>query len=144
MWGTFIRGLSAIGLSVAAVPPAWAHAAIAVGGSMNEVAKKGIAVGFAQNYDTQGAADTEALHQCKIQPNAPAETRAKCELVGDFSHKWLAVALDPEDGTPGFGWSIAADQASAEQRAMDQCKATSPDNRKSYCKVTKLGHDEKP
>ena len=144
MWGTLIGGLLTIGLSVAAVPPVWAHAAIAVGGSMNEVAKKGIAVGFAYNYETQDAADADALQKCKNEPNAPAETKAKCELVGDYSHKWLAIALDPEAGTPGFGWSIATDQTSAEHRALDQCKATSPDDRKPYCKVTNVRHDEKP
>lgn len=73
------------------------------------------------------------MNHCFAYRDAPAETTARCKLIESFTHEWVVVAIDPGSDTPGFGWSIDPDKAIAERNAMDQCKLSSPDDRKSYC-----------
>ena len=136
-----VLGFLAIGATVA---PAWSHGAIAIGGNPAEAAEKGIAVGISHNYDTKEEARAQALDQCHKFPDAPAETTALCELVDDYSHEWLAVALDPEPSTSGFGWAIAVDKDSAERNALNQCKVSSTTERKPFCKIGATMQDLKP
>ena len=136
-----ILGLAA---TLAATGPAFAYGALAIGGNTAEAATKGIAVGYSHDYASQAEADQLAVKQCLAYTGAPAETVAKCKLVRSFSHAWLVVALDPAPSTPGFGWSIDADKATAERNAMDQCKASSPDDRKAYCEIGSEASDATP
>lgn len=128
----------------AATVQAGAHGAIAIGGNTADVAKNGIAVGDSYNYDTKGEAETRALQECLTPGSAPSETKALCKIVADFSNEWVAIAMDPESGTPGFGWSIDANKATADRNALAQCRASSPDERKQYCVISRSDHDEKP
>ena len=43
--------------------------------------------------------------------------------------------MDPKAGTPGAGWAIAATNTIAEQRAMENCKATAGSDRREFCKI---------
>jgi hypothetical protein len=131
-------------LVLAATSPASAYGALAIGGNPADAAAKGLAFGISHNYGTKDAAEAEAMKQCLSQTDAPAETVALCKLVENFSHEWVVVALDPGAGTPGFGWSIDTDKDTAERNAMDQCKASSPDERKAYCVVSREFGDTHP
>lgn len=128
----------------AATSPAGAYGAIAIGGNTADAATKGIAVGITKDYGTAAEAEAAAVQKCLAFTAAPAETVAQCKVVQSFSHEWVVVTLDPGDSTPGFGWSIDADQATAERNAMSQCKASSPDERKPFCKIAGEMSDTKP
>ena len=135
------RGLAVCALTVST---AWAHGAVAIGGNPAEAATKGIAVGESHNYRTKEEARARALQECQDYPDAPAETTALCEVLDDYSHEWLSIALDPEPSTPGFGWAIAKTQESAERNAMNQCKASSSSARKPFCKIGLSSFDGTP
>jgi len=113
--------------------PAAAEGALAVGSTSN-VSKDGIAFGTAVNYKTTAEARTAALEKCRGYKPAP-KAAAECQLVGSFRRECWAIAMDPKPGTPGAGWAIASNKATAEQRALDACKATAGSNRRGYCKV---------
>jgi len=134
----------ALAAMLAATSSAGAYGAIAIGGNTADAATKGIAVGITKDYGTAAEAEEAAVKKCLAFTAAPAETVAKCKVVQSFSHEWVVVALDPGDSTPGFGWSIDADKASAERNAMSQCKASSPDDRKPFCKIAGEMDDSKP
>jgi hypothetical protein len=129
---SFVLGLVAI---LASTSGASAYGALAIGGNTADAATKGIAVGITRNYSTQAEAQAEAIKHCLAYVGAPAETVALCKLIESFSHEWVAVAVDPGPSTPGFGWSIDVDKMSAERNALDQCKASSPDERKTFCEM---------
>jgi hypothetical protein len=136
--------LLGLALVLAAASPASAYGALAIGGNTAEAATKGIAVGISKNYATKDAAEAEAMKQCLSYRDAPAATVALCKVVEDFSHEWVVIALDPGLSTPGFGWSIDVDKLTAERNAMDQCKASSPDERKAYCEMASEMSDTAP
>jgi hypothetical protein len=136
-----ILGFAAV---LATASPAAAYGALAIGGNTADAATKGIAVGISKNYSTKDAAEAEAMKQCLSYRGAPAETVALCKLVETFSQEWVVIALDPAPSTPGFGWSIDVDKMAAERNALDQCKASSPDERKAYCEVASELSDTTP
>ncbi len=133
------------GLTMAATASSSAHGAIAIGGNTADTAKYGIAVGYAVNQSSKDEAVAQAIAQCKTYPsNNPAETTAHCELTASFDHEWLAISLDPKNGTPGFGWSVDSHKKSAERNAMSQCRASSPNERKKFCVISLSKRDQKP
>jgi len=134
----------ALGAMLVAVSPAGAHGAIAIGGNPANAETKGIAVGIVQNYGTEEEAESEALKKCLAFTGAPKKTVAHCRVVRSFEHEWVVVALDPKPSTPGFGWSIDPDKAVAERNAMDQCKVSSVEKRRAFCKVAGEMGDTKP
>ena len=134
-----------LGALLAAAAPAGAHGAVAIGGNPGDVAKNGIAIGISKDDDTKELAEAGAVEQCKaFHGRNPAQTSARCGVVADFSHAWVAFAMDPKPQTPGFGWSIDVDKATAERNAMNQCKASSPDDRKQFCAISGKLEDTKP
>ena len=44
--------------------------------------------------------------------------------------------MDPKDATPGAGWAVAEDKATAGRNALAKCMETAGEDRRSYCKVT--------
>src|SRR5882672_7684414 len=112
-----VLAATVIGASV----PASAEGALAVGSTSN-VSKDGIAFGTAVNYKSNGEARSAALDKCRGYKPAP-KAAAECQLVGSFKRECWAIAMDPKPGTPGAGWAIASTKATAEQRALDACKA---------------------
>ncbi|WP_342360039.1 DUF4189 domain-containing protein [Terrarubrum flagellatum] len=115
-----------------AVTPAFADGAIALGRPAN-IATAGVAIGVASNYADTVTAAQSALEQCRSNKSAPASTKALCRLVAHFKDQCAAVALDRKDGTPGFGWSIGVDKASAQDEAMAVCRATAGKGREKFC-----------
>ena len=115
---------------------AWCHGAAAEGamalGVTGNVAKDGYAIGININNGSEAEARDAALKYC--QSHGSAVARAKCEIFATFRDQCAAEAEDPQPGTPGAGWAIAANKAAAEKMAMTNCRATAGD-RGSFCKV---------
>jgi hypothetical protein len=136
------RGLMgcAVAFSMLACAGARSEGALAVGSTGN-VTKEGIAFGTAINSKTREQAVATAMEYCRKYASAP-KASLHCQLVGAFKRQCYAVALDPKAGTPGAGWSIAPDQATAEQRAIATCKTSAGKNRAQFCVVQKSKCDE--
>lgn len=125
---------------VCASAPARADGALAVG-STSDVAKDGIAVGTSINYTSANDARDAALKRCREYKPAP-KAAAMCQSVGTFKGECYAVSFDPKAGTPGAGWAIASTKALAEERALENCKATAGANRRDSCKIEESKCDE--
>jgi Domain of unknown function (DUF4189) len=115
---------------------AWCHGAAAEGamalGVTGNITKDGYAIGINVNSGSETQARGAALEYCKSHGSDVA--RAKCEIFATFHDQCAAEAEDPQPGTPGAGWAIAADKAAAEKMAMTNCLATAGE-RGSFCKV---------
>ncbi len=131
--------LAATIISLASLPAA-AEGALAVG-STSDVSKDGIAFGTAVNYKTPADARSSALDKCRGYKPAP-KAAAQCRLVGNFRRECWAIAMDPKPGTPGAGWAIASTKETAQQRALDACKATAGASRVEYCVTDSADCDE--
>ena len=101
-------------------------------GVTGNITKDGYAIGINVNSGSETQARGAALDYCKSHGSDVA--RAKCEIFATFHDQCAAEAEDPQPGTPGAGWAIAADKAAAEKMAMTNCLATAGD-RGSFCKV---------
>jgi hypothetical protein len=125
-------GAACCALFIAAWPQsAAAEGAMALGVTGN-ITKDGYAIGINVNSSSEGDASDAALKYC--QSHGSDVARAKCEIFATFSNQCAAEAEDPQPGTPGAGWAIAADKSAAEKMAMTNCLATAGD-RGSFCKV---------
>ena len=111
-----------------------ADAALAIG-VPPDVAKQGLAVGYALNYASREAAQAEALKRCREFRDAPEATRSLCRIVENFRNRCVAIALDPDAGTTGLGWAVDRDQVVAEEIAMDRCLGTAG-KRRRFCRIT--------
>ena len=136
----FFFGLLAAA-AVSASSPAGAAGALAVG-STSDVSKDGIAVGTSINYNTAEEARAAALKRCREYKPAP-KAAAMCQSVGTFKGECYAVSFDPKAGTPGAGWAIASTKDLAEERALENCKATAGAGRREYCRIEESKCDEK-
>lgn len=134
-----VFGIASMVLAHGSVDRAWAWGALAVGSTGN-VARDGYAIGFATNQATEDAAKTTATNNCHDFQGAPKAT-ATCAVVTTFHGQCYAFAEDPEAGTPGVGYAVAADTATAEQKAMDACKATAGPTRVQFCQARKSACD---
>ena len=134
-WGK--AAFAAALLCCAALPPdrSSAEGALAVG-QPTDVAKQGLAIGYALNYETTEKAQELALKRCREFQDAPQATRDLCRIVEKFNKRCLAVALDPQFGTTGIGWSVSKNQEVAEDLAMEKCADTAGRKRREFCRVT--------
>ena len=119
-----------------------ADAALAVG-LPADVAKQGIAMGYALNHATKEAAQAEALKRCREFTDAPQATRDMCKIVENFRDRCVAIALDPDVGTTGLGWAVAKKQEMAEEIAMEKCVDTAGKKRRDFCRITFTRCDRK-
>lgn len=132
MAGAFAVALAGV---LQGFPRAQADSALAVG-QPADVAKQGLAMGWAFNYSSKETAQAEALKRCRGYRDAPQATRDLCKIVENFRDNCLAIALDPDFGTTGLGWNVQKNQEWAEDAAMDKCRETSEQKRKNFCRVT--------
>src|SRR3954471_6670924 len=102
--------------------PALAEGAVALGRPA-DIAKAGVAIGIASNYDDTQTAYSNALDKCRANRDAPESTKSLCALIAYFKDQCAAVAIDRKAGTPGFGWSIGVTKANAQSEAMAVCRA---------------------
>jgi hypothetical protein len=119
-----------------------AEGALAIG-LPKDVAKEGIAIGWVINSDSADTAHERALRGCLDFRDAPATTRALCKVIKTFRGECVAIALDPEAGTPGVGWSISGSMEMAETDALAACASTAGATRRQHCRVTVLRCDGK-
>jgi len=128
-------------LAVALLPhPAVVEGALAIG-LPNDVTKDGVALGWNTNSPTAAEARQKALAACRDVKNSTDAARSLCTIVGTFHNQCVAGAEDPDAGTPGVGWAVAADKKTAEQQALAMCQAKSPPARRAACKVMTSGCD---
>lgn len=118
----------------AGTKPAGAEGALAVG-LPGDVGRQGLAVGWAVNHGTRAAAQAEALRRCRDAKEVPQATRDLCKVVETFDDACVALALDPDSGTPGRGWAVAETREAAETAAMEDCRQSSDEKRRAACRV---------
>jgi hypothetical protein len=131
-----LRGFRAALLAcalVATASGAEAASAVAIGDAGN-AATHGLASGFAHDYGSRLEAESDALKQCHATSNAPQPTRALCRVVAHFDNQCFAIAIDPADNTPGWGWAIAQTPSRAAELALVNCRKTAG-ARADYCIV---------
>src|ERR1700692_5060144 len=83
-----------------------ADGALAVG-LPPDVVKQGFAYGYVTDYPDTNQADAQALKKCR--DTTIDGVRPLCEVIQDFKNQCVAVALDPQAGTPCVGWAGARD-----------------------------------
>jgi hypothetical protein len=133
----------AICAAVLAAPGrAAAEGAMAVG-ITGDVAKDGYSIGMSVDHPTEDAARKGALEWCRTHGGSP-QTEAKCEVIIVFHRQCAAEAQDPEPGTPGAGWAVAADVETAKTVALTNCRASAGKSRMNYCKVVGTNCDTRP
>jgi hypothetical protein len=115
--------------------------AIAIGVT-GDIAKDGYSLGYTVNHDTEDAARKAALEWCST--HGSQRTRAKCRVIEVFRKQCAAEALDPKAGTPGAGWAVGPDRETAENRALELCKASAGRSRQGFCKLDNYQCDTKP
>src|SRR6266567_2287709 len=93
------------------------------------------------NSPTAAEARQRALAGCRDVKNSTDAARSLCKILGTFHDQCVAGAEDPDAGTPGVGWAVAADKKTAEQQALAMCQAKSPPARRAACKVMTSGCD---
>jgi hypothetical protein len=100
-----------------------------------EGAQHGFAYGIAHGKKSADEARTAALEGCR---NATEDEKLQllCEVLHDFSNHCAAIAVDPEDGTPGAGLGIADTQRAAEADALAECEQNAGAARKGECQVS--------
>lgn len=127
--------LAAIALA-ASLSPAMARTdgALAIG-LPADVARDGVAFGWAVRLP-RAEAERVALEQCRSAANVPDSARSLCRVFETFTDACVAVALDPEDGTPGFGRAIAPTKSGAEAQALGDCQRTAGAARQAFCAMS--------
>jgi hypothetical protein len=98
-----------------------------------DVVKQGFAYGFATDYADVNHAEAEALSKCR--DTTIAGVRPLCAVIKDFKNQCVAVAMDPQAGTPGVGWGVGADLHGAEAQALTGCEQTAGPGRRAACVV---------
>ena len=118
----------------------WSSAAGAAGAIAVGVAPGGAQHGFSYGLNSDKPDETvaarDALNGCKTSKESNDKARTLCKTIGAFTNQCAVVAMDPKDGTPGVGWAIAADAASAKKQALAGCEATAGPGRAGFCEVS--------
>jgi hypothetical protein len=122
--------------------PAGAFGAVAVA-EPDDVARDGYSSGISYNFKSESEAEDRALRECQNSEDAPPATRRLCKIIRSFTDRCVAVALDPQAGTPGAGWAIAETLAGARREATQRCEDTAGQARQGECRVTAEGCDGK-
>jgi hypothetical protein len=110
-----------------------AMGALAIGSTGN-VPVDGFAIGGTVNKSTRDEAIAAALKTCRAHPDVP-KAAARCKIVRTFRQKCYAAAFDPKTGTPGVGWGLGRDRATAIKQAMKYCQASAGTDRAQFCQV---------
>ncbi len=111
-----------------------ATGAVAVG-EPAKIAKDGVAIFTYVNANNAAQAKEKALAGCKGLPGASNTSKALCKVMATFENQCVAQALDPQNGTPGFGWAIARNSSDAKEQALSNCRDTAGPTRQEFCVV---------
>jgi hypothetical protein len=132
--GFLLAGTLLLAAAMEGAGRAAAEGALAVG-LPADVAKAGLAVGWAVNHASREAAQSEALRRCREAREPPQATRDLCRIVESFDDECVAVALDPDAGTTGVGWAVAKTKDAAEASALEDCRQDSDGKRRAACRI---------
>jgi hypothetical protein len=115
MKSAFLFGAVMFMATMASACPGRAAGAVALG-LPSDVAKEGVSIFTQVDSRTSEEAKTSALAGCKSIGSQT--TRDLCKIVATFQNQCVAEALDPESGTPGFGWAMAQTSGEAKSQAL--------------------------
>jgi Domain of unknown function (DUF4189) len=112
-----------------------AEGALAIG-LPADVSKAGFAYGYTNNQASSEKAGEVALSICRKPSPSKSETaRTLCKVIKTYRNQCVAVAEDPQAGTPGVGWAVADDLHTAEAQALSKCEATAGRARRAACVI---------
>ena len=124
------RGLMVLAIVLAGTRAGVAAGAVAIG-MPSDVASEGVSMGMSSKYDTMDEARASAITECK--KHGSAATKALCKVVATFQNQCVSMAIDPEPGTPGFGWAIADNVPAATDQAVANCRDSAGASRRDAC-----------
>src|ERR1700684_4466164 len=113
-------GATALTICLMMNGPCMAAGAVAVG-QPADIAKDGDAIFTFTGGATSEIAKEKAMAGCKSMPGASDTSKSFCKIVATFENQCVAQALDPDDGTPGFGWAMASHSNMAKEQALSNC-----------------------
>jgi hypothetical protein len=114
-----ILGSMTLAVIFAQIGPSEAAGAIALG-LPSDVAKQGVSMGDWVGASTMDDAKAKAVEKCKL--SGTALTKSLCKVVATFQNQCVSLVVDPQAGTPGFGWAVADTLQAASQQAMANCQ----------------------
>jgi Domain of unknown function (DUF4189) len=121
MIGAMALSITALALCLMANDRCMAAGAVALG-EPADIAKDGVAIFTQVNAANAKRAKELALAGCKALPNSSDTSKALCKIVATFENQCVAQALDPQNGTPGFGWAMAPNSKQAAEQALSNCR----------------------
>ena len=104
-------------------------------GQPSDIAKDGVAIFTHVNASSMESAKQKALAGCKAMQDASSTSRALCKIVATFENQCVAESIDPDSGTPGFGWAMARNSKVAREQALSNCRGTAGPTRQNACVV---------
>jgi hypothetical protein len=134
-----VRVLAAICLSLCPLA-ATAHGALAIG-LPTSVEREGFAYGVSWDYEQQTAASERALTRCREEV---VVAKNHCRVLKVFTRECVAVAMDPDPGTPGVGWAFGPTKEAAAADAIKMCHETAGAPRRQFCAVSNAQCDTTP
>jgi len=134
--GRYVAIAAMVLTAMANTSPSIADGALAVG-LPADVVHYGFASGFRLNAPDMATARTGAIQGCQKSVGASDAAKKLCKVIATFHNQCFAIAIDPKNGTPGVGWSIAENQDMADKQAIAQCRTTAGPDRQEFCVVMK-------
>jgi hypothetical protein len=101
-------------------------------GQPSDIAKDGVAIFTHVNASSMESAKQKALAGCKAMQDASSTSRALCKIVATFENQCVAESIDPDSGTPGFGWAMARNSKVAREQALSNCRGTAGPTRQTH------------
>jgi Domain of unknown function (DUF4189) len=128
-----ILGAMVLAIVFAQTHPSVAAGAIAIG-RPDDVAKRGVSMGFSADRDTIAEAKARSMILCRNSGTLVSSTL--CKVVATFENQCVTVAIDPQVGTPGFGWAVADTEQTSKNKALSTCQETAGPTRRDACRIT--------
>ena len=129
-----VIGATALAICLMVNGRCMAAGAVALG-QPSDVAKDGVAIYTNVNSPTPERAKERAMAGCKSLPNASDTAKSLCKIAATFENQCVAQAIDPQNGTPGFGWAMAHNSKLAKEQALSNCRDTAGPTRQDACVV---------
>jgi len=129
-----LAGVAALTISLIMSGHGMAAGAVAVG-EPADISKHGVAIFTYVNANNAAAAKEKALAGCKGLEHASDTSKALCKVVATFENQCVAQSLDPENGTPGFGWAMGRNSRMAKEQALSNCRDTAGPTRRDKCVI---------
>ena len=127
-------GATALAICLTANGRCMAAGAVALG-QPSDIAKDGVAIYTFVGASSAELAKKNAMAGCKALERSSSTSRALCKIVATFENQCVAESIDPESGTPGFGWAMARNSKLAKEQALSNCRETAGPTRQNACIV---------